>query len=153
MLTPASPGTRRRMLATAGKDNAMERSVRSALHLRGLRFRVHVPVPQTRRTIDIAFTRARVAVFIDGCFWHGCPLHGTAPKKNDVWWREKLAANRQRDQDTVERLTRLGWAVMRIWEHEKIDTAASQIEERVRARLAADPNERRPRPDDTEGSP
>lgn len=153
MLTPASPVTRRRMLATPGRDNAMERSLRSALRLRGLRFRLHVPVPQTRRTIDIAFARARVAVFVDGCFWHGCPLHGTAPKKNAAWWREKLAANQQRDMDTVERLTKLEWAVIRIWEHEDIDAAASQIEEQVRARTGSGPNERKRRPDDTEGRP
>lgn len=101
------------------RDNDAELAVRRALHAAGLRYRVHYPVPGLpRRTIDIAFTRARVAVFIDGCFWHGCPEHGTAPRSNSAWWAAKLDANRHRDIDTTARLGECGWHVVRVWEHE-----------------------------------
>lgn len=76
------------------------------------------PVPgQRRRTIDIAFTRARLAVFVDGCFWHGCPEHGTAPTANADWWATKIAANKSRDDDTDRRLEAMGWRTLRVWEH------------------------------------
>jgi DNA mismatch endonuclease (patch repair protein) len=123
------------MQSTPGKDNSAEKSLRSALHKRGLRFRIHRPVPATRRTIDVAFPGVRVAVFIDGCFWHGCPLHGTCPKNNASWWREKIAANQERDADTVRRLSALGWIVFRIWEHEDPEAVAAIIEETVRQRF------------------
>lgn len=101
------------------KDNDVELAVRRLLHAAGCRYRVHYPVPGLpRRTIDIAFTRAKVAVFIDGCFWHGCPEHGTAPTSNRAWWATKLAANAGRDRDTASHLESLGWRVVRIWEHE-----------------------------------
>ena len=87
------------------------------------------PVPgQRRRTIDIAFTRQRLAVFVDGCFWHGCPEHGTAPRANSDWWRHKLEANHSRDIDTDEVLKDRGWSVVRIWEHEEPVTAVAKIE-------------------------
>lgn len=101
------------------RDNDAELAVRRLLHAEGLRYRVQFPAPNVpRRTIDIAFTRAKVAVFIDGCFWHGCPEHGTAPRANSDWWGVKLAANRGRDLDTTARLTDQGWRVLRVWEHE-----------------------------------
>lgn len=113
-----------RMARTVGKDNPRERALRSALHHRGLRFRVHyAALPGTRRTIDIAFTRLRLAVFCDGCFWHGCPIHATTPKTNREWWLNKIATNRARDLDTDARLANNGWAVLRIWEHVPIDDA------------------------------
>ncbi|PYG01849.1 DNA mismatch endonuclease, patch repair protein [Georgenia satyanarayanai] len=99
----------------------------------GLRYRVAWPVPgQRRRTIDIAFTRKRVAVYIDGCFWHGCPQHGTLPRSNADWWRDKLAANRARDASANAQLEKLGWKVLRFWEHEAPDTVARHIYEVVR---------------------
>jgi DNA mismatch endonuclease (patch repair protein) len=116
------------MARTRGKNNPRERALRSALHRRGLRFRVHLAkVPGTKRTIDIAFTRLRVAIFCDGCFWHGCPIHGTAPKTNYEWWMNKIAANRVRDRDTDARLMESGWSVLRVWEHVSLDDAVTQI--------------------------
>ncbi|WP_444664303.1 very short patch repair endonuclease [Cellulomonas sp. CW35] len=116
------------------RDTAPEIALRSVLHHAGLRYRVAWPVPgQRRRTIDIAFTRARLAVFVDGCFWHGCPDHGVRPRANSDWWREKLAANAARDRDTDRVLTKMGWRVLRVWEHETPDDALV----RVRAALAA----------------
>jgi DNA mismatch endonuclease (patch repair protein) len=92
------------------------------LHAAGYRYRVTYPVPGLpRRSIDVAFTRAKVAVFVDGCFWHGCPEHGTSPRANSAWWRAKIEANRARDRDTSARLAEQGWRVMRVWEHDPLD--------------------------------
>ena len=124
------------MQSTPRKNNKAEKSLRSALHKRGLRFRVHRTVTGTRRTIDVAFPRARVAVFVDGCFWHGCPLHGTFPQNNAAWWREKIAANQERDADTVRRLSAIDWEVLRFWEHEDTESVAETIARTVRQRLA-----------------
>ncbi len=116
------------MAATTGRDNPRERALRSALHCRGLRFRLHRRLlTNSRRTVDIVFPRARLAVFLDGCFWHGCPSHGTWPKNNAEWWREKIETNVARDRDTDRRLEALGWTVMRIWEHEPIEDAADRL--------------------------
>jgi DNA mismatch endonuclease (patch repair protein) len=86
-----------------------------------------------RRRADVVFPRRRVAVFVDGCFWHGCPEHATSPKHNAEWWKEKLAANVRRDRDTDRRLSEAGWLVFRIWEHEDPRTAADRIERALRA--------------------
>ena len=110
------------------RDNGPELAVRRLLHAAGLRYRVAWPVPgQRRRTIDIAFTRARVAVYIDGCFWHGCPVHATSPKANAAWWADKIAANRARDADVTAQLQDLGWTVMRFWEHENPPDVVARI--------------------------
>jgi DNA mismatch endonuclease (patch repair protein) len=104
--------------------------IRSALHRAGLRFRVDHPVRVgDARPIrpDIVFTRQRVAVFVDGCFWHGCPEHGTAPKTNAVYWSEKIAANVARDARHVNTLEAGGWRVLRVWSHEQPEDAAEQI--------------------------
>jgi DNA mismatch endonuclease (patch repair protein) len=87
-----------------------------------------------RRVADFAFIGARVAVFVDGCFWHGCPVHATWPKNNAEFWRAKILANQQRDLDTNARLRAEGWEVVRVWAHEEPDLAAARIEEVVRAR-------------------
>lgn len=108
-------------------DTRPERELRVALHRRGLRYRAHLPIKGTRRTIDIAFPRLRIAVFVDGCFWHGCPTHGTSPKANARWWAEKLAANIERDRDTRNRLEAAGWKVLRVWEHEDRSAAVDRI--------------------------
>lgn len=103
--------------------------LRRELHRRGRRFRVVTKVPgNNRRTIDIAFPRQRLAVFVDGCFWHSCPEHGTKPASNSSWWKTKLAANRSRDADTDRLLDAAGWTVLRIWEHESVDEAADKVE-------------------------
>lgn len=94
----------------------------------GLRFRVHHPLPgMPRRTCDVAFPGRRIAVFLDGCFWHGCPIHATWPKANGAWWEAKLLANRRRDADTDERLRAQGWTVLRFWEHEETAAIADAI--------------------------
>lgn len=116
------------------RDNGPETAVRRRMHAMGLRYRVAWPVPgQRRRTIDIAFTRAKVAVYIDGCFWHGCPLHGTVPRSNRSWWETKLAANRARDTSATAQLQQLGWTVLRFWEHESPDSVAERVYAVVRA--------------------
>ena len=114
------------------RDNGPEMAVRRLLHAAGLRYRVAWPVPgQRRRTIDIAFTRARLAVFIDGCFWHGCPLHATSPKANAAWWAEKISTNRARDADVTSQLEDMGWTVLRFWEHEEPEDVVSAIVDRL----------------------
>jgi DNA mismatch endonuclease (patch repair protein) len=103
-------------------------ALRSELHRLGLRFRVHRrPVPEFRATADIVFGPARVAVFVDGCFWHRCPLHAIPPKANSAWWAEKLQANVQRDRNTDTKLKEEGWLVVRVWEHESPEVAAAAI--------------------------
>ena len=109
------------------RDTAAETALRSLLHRHGLRFRVHYALPGLRRRADIAFPRLRIAVFADGCFWHGCPEHGTWPKQNADWWREKIEGNRRRDADTDSRLEAQGWTVIRVWEHEEAEAAADAI--------------------------
>jgi DNA mismatch endonuclease, patch repair protein len=110
------------------RDTAAELALRRELHASGLRYRVAYPIPgQRRRTIDIAFTKSKVAVFVDGCFWHGCPIHGTSPTSNSAWWRTKLAANQARDHDTDRLLHELGWIVVRVWEHEGVAQAATRV--------------------------
>lgn len=105
-----------------------ELQLRRRLHALGLRYRIAWPVPgRPRRTIDIAFPGRRVAIFVDGCFWHSCPLHATAPKANGAWWAAKLAANVRRDRDTDAALGEAGWTVHRLWEHEAVDDAAACV--------------------------
>lgn len=112
-----------------------EMGLRKELHRRGLRYRVQVKVPgNNRRTIDIAFTRQRVAVFVDGCFWHGCPEHGTRPATNSEWWRWKIDRNQERDRDTDRLLDEAGWTSLRLWEHVDIGPAADVVEAAVRNR-------------------
>lgn len=111
------------MQANRSRDTKPELKVRRALHGLGFRYRVGIaPEPGLRRRADIVFTRARVAVFIDGCFWHGCPHHGRSTfNHNADYWPAKIAANVVRDADTTDRLREAGWTVLRFWEHE--DTA------------------------------
>lgn len=120
------------MSLQARRDTRPELALRSRLHAAGLRFRVSYPVPElTRCTIDIAFTRRRVAIFVDGCFWHDCPEHGTQPKANASRWAAKLAANRSRDRKVDALLEDQGWSVLRIWEHEDVSTAFRRILDRI----------------------
>lgn len=126
--------TSRRMSRQRTRDTQPEVFLRRELHRRGLRYRVDVPLPgMPRRRADLLFTRARVAVFVDGCFWHGCPQHKTAPTNNGTWWAAKLARNVERDRETDDHLSSLGWTVLRVWEHEDIKHAASDIERVVRS--------------------
>lgn len=123
------------MAAVRRYGTSAELDLRRALHARGLRFRVDRAVLRDRRRrVDIVFGPARVAVFVDGCFWHGCPEHGTQPASNRPFWRDKIAANQQRDRDTDRRLQGEGWLVVRVWEHDDPEASADRIAEIVRRR-------------------
>lgn len=125
---PKDEHVRRRMETQKRLSTSPELKLRQELHRRGLRYRVGLKVPGlSRRTIDIAFTRAKVAVFVDGCFWHRCPEHYVPVKNNAGWWEAKLKANVARDLDTTRTLQTLGWRVVRVWEHTPTDEAADQV--------------------------
>jgi DNA mismatch endonuclease (patch repair protein) len=125
------------MRANRGRDTAPELALRRAVHGLGLRYRVNAaPLRGVRRTADLVFTRARVAVFLDGCFWHGCPEHHTVAATNAGFWAEKVETNRRRDRDTDARLAEAGWAVLRVWEHEDPVEAAARVREVVTGRRA-----------------
>ncbi|MBS2548815.1 very short patch repair endonuclease [Catenulispora sp. NL8] len=121
------------MRGNRSRDTKPEKRLRSELHALGLRYKIDQrPVREVRRTADIVFVKARIAVFVDGCYWHGCPEHYRAATKNAEFWSQKIEANRQRDADTDQRLAAAGWHVMRVWEHEDPDAAARRIAEAVR---------------------
>lgn len=120
------------MIRQKHRDTAAELRLRRELFRRGLRYRVDYRVTGRRR-VDVAFTRWKVAVFVDGCFWHRCPIHGTLPKANGNWWRSKLNANERRDRLTDAELVSLGWLVIRVWEHENPPEAADRIESAVKS--------------------
>src|SRR4051812_11334103 len=124
----SSPGVRRAMQSNTGRDTKPEFALRRAVHALGLRFFVNRrPLRSVRRTADLVFPRLRVAVFLDGCFWHGCPQHHTVAKTNAEFWAAKVAGNRGRDFDTDARLAAEGWTVVRVWEHEAVDVAAARV--------------------------
>jgi len=109
------------MVANYGGNTLPERLLRSALHQAGLRFRKdRRPLGPVRCRADVVFTKRRVCVFVDGCFWHGCPLHFDSPKTHRPWWNEKIEENRKRDRRQAAMLTSAGWKVIRFWEHEII---------------------------------
>lgn len=127
------PSTSARMSMQRTRDTAPEWRLRKILHGRGLRYRVDAAVPGLpRRRADVLFPRQRIAVFVDGCFWHGCPEHKSAPKSNAAWWAAKLAGNIERDWETDAHLVSLGWLVLRFWEHEDPADAADRVESVVR---------------------
>lgn len=131
----SSPALSERMRTFPRRDTAPELELRRELWRRGLRYRVDRPLEgRRRRRADLTFVGARVVVFVDGCFWHACPEHGTSPKSNADWWTEKLARNVARDADTDEYLGALGWVVLRFWEHEDMRAAADVVERAVRDR-------------------
>jgi DNA mismatch endonuclease, patch repair protein len=130
----SSDQARLRMENQPQRDTAIELELRSLLHREGLRYRIHQrPIEGLRREADVVFRRARVAVYVDGCFWHGCPKHATWPKANARWWRAKIEANRRRDLDTNRRLREAGWLPVRIWEHEDPRRAAERVVRAVRS--------------------
>ncbi len=125
---PSSDAARRRMQATRQKETAPEQLLLAELARLGLDYRVdEPPLPGMRRRADVLLPEPRVAVYVDGCFWHGCPTHGTWPKANAAFWRQKIEANRRRDADTNRRLTDAGWLAMRFWEHDDPVAAAEVI--------------------------
>lgn len=127
------PLTSARMRAQRRRDTAPEVALRRELHRRGARFFVdRAPLRGLRRRADLVFPRKRVAVYVDGCFWHSCPQHATSPKNNAQWWADKLAANVVRDRDTDARLAVAGWQVVRIWEHEDPAEAADRVQAALR---------------------
>lgn len=129
---PRDEATRRRMQAMPSRDSRPELALRRELFRRGLRYQVHIGSLPGRP--DVVFPRAQIAVFVDGCFWHGCPAHGRTPNVNQWYWSPKLKRNIERDRDTDRRLTEAGWAVFRVWEHEEMARAADLIESAVRSR-------------------
>ena len=133
----SSEAIRVRMSNTKRRDTKPELELRSALHHMGFRFRVDVAIDGSRRRSDIVFASDRVVVYVDGCFWHGCPEHGTIPKQNRQWWIDKLAANRARDADTDAKLTADDWTVLRFWEHDNPMAAATAVRDVLAARRRA----------------
>lgn len=132
-VSPSSREASLRMARVRQKGTDAELSLRKELHARGLRYRLHLPLlSQPRRVADIVFPGVRVAIFVDGCFWHGCPEHVSWPKSNAQFWREKIERNRARDADTDRRLRDSGWRVVRVWAHERAGEAARRIERVVR---------------------
>lgn len=130
----SSEAVRAVMKANRSRDTRPELALRSAVHALGLRYRVDVrPLPKLRRTADLVFPRPKIAVFLDGCFWHGCPEHFRASKINQSFWTEKIDGNRNRDRDTDRQLTEAGWTVIRVWEHEDPVESANRIARLVRA--------------------
>jgi DNA mismatch endonuclease (patch repair protein) len=123
----SSPVAQRRMQATRRRDTSCEIRLRSALYRLGLRYRVDWRLPDTRSRADVAFPNLKIAVMMDGCFWHACPIHASWPKSNSSWWREKIFANRRRDRHTDAHLRAQGWKVLRFWEHESSDVAARKV--------------------------
>lgn len=140
-----SAGTRRSMIGNKARDTKPEVAVRRILHAAGLRYRVNArPESDLRRTADLLFTRKRIAVFIDGCYWHGCPEHYTVPHANAAFWRAKLERNLERDAETTLLFESRGWIVMRFWTHEAPEQIATSVEVAIRSREHGDqvPNRR-----------
>jgi DNA mismatch endonuclease (patch repair protein) len=124
------------MQANRRRDTKPELALRSALHRAGMRYRcdLRLDLPEGRVRPDIVFTRKKVAVFVDGCFWHVCPLHGSRPAVNQTYWSPKLARNVERDARNTKLLEESGWIVVRIWEHTSIDEALERVREAVAPR-------------------
>ncbi|MFJ8791124.1 very short patch repair endonuclease [Streptomyces sp. NPDC102462] len=134
----SSAARRRNMQAIRNRDTKPEWLIRRLVHARGLRYRVAAkPLPGLRRTADMVFRPAKVAVFIDGCYWHGCPEHYVPPKTNPGYWSDKVARNVARDRDTDQRLEEAGWTVLRFWEHEASEDCAVRIAAEVEKRRDA----------------
>jgi DNA mismatch endonuclease (patch repair protein) len=129
----SSPAVRAVMLGNRRRDTSPEMAVRRLVHAAGLRYRVDTrPVPELNRRADLVFAGPKVAVFIDGCYWHGCPTHGTVARTNAGYWQSKIAKNRDRDAETTQVLLDAGWVVLRVWEHDDPADAAHRIVSAVR---------------------
>lgn len=138
---PAPPArdaaTRKRLSSQKKTDTTPERLLRRALHSRGLRFQIDkAPLPSLQRRADVVFVRARVAVFVHGCFWHGCADHARPTKSNTKWWAEKIAKNKRRDAETAKALAANDWLYVEVWEHEPPSEAAERVEATVRDRVS-----------------
>jgi DNA mismatch endonuclease (patch repair protein) len=116
------------MQANRSRDTGPELALRRELHRRGFRYRVnYTPIPGLRCRPDIVFTRRRIAVFVDGCYWHRCPQHATSPKANAAYWQAKFDRIVQRDRRNYENLASAGWVVIRVWEHESVEDGVRRI--------------------------
>ncbi|WP_223915798.1 very short patch repair endonuclease [Arthrobacter sp. NicSoilC12] len=134
----SSPAARKVMQGNRSRDTKPELAVRRAAHALGLRYWVaEQPLREVRRTADLVFPRVKVAVFVDGCFWHGCPEHYREPGSHIDYWRLKIDTNRARDLETTELLSRAGWTVLRFWAHEDPILVAAQIRSVVGQRRSA----------------
>jgi len=142
----SSSEVRRRMQAVRRVGTDCELMLRTVLRRRRLSFATDWPIPGTRRRADLVFRKARVAVFIDGCFWHACPRHASWPKQNASWWRQKILGNVARDRDTDRYLRRIGWKVVRVWEHTSPNAAAARIVRHLSAVANAPSNHRAAHP-------
>ena len=138
---PLTPGRSANMKGNRRTDTKPELALRSALHALGYRYRkdFRIDLPQRRVRPDIAFTRRKVAVFVDGCFWHACPEHGSKPKNNEWYWSPKLARNVERDRAADDALTEAGWTVVRLWEHVPVAEAVTAVIAAVGTRSASGP--------------
>lgn len=135
----SSAASRKVMQANRSRDTSPELAVRRRLHAAGFRFRVaRRPESSLNRTADIVFTKQRIAVFIDGCYWHACPEHRTVARSNASYWAQKLERNVARDADTTSRLEEAGWTVLRFWEHEDPDVVAASVAAAVRSQDPTD---------------
>lgn len=138
LIPPASSAqVREVMKGNRARDTGPELRIRRALHRRGWRYRVHHTIAKSRVRPDIVFTQHKVAVFIDGCFWHGCPDHGNVPDTNRGYWGAKLRSNMERDAKNTATLETLGWQVVRIWEHTPVDVAVELVEEACRGGMGS----------------
>ena len=139
---PTDATTRARMRRQPRRDTTPETNLRKHVHALGLRYRVNEkPMPDLRRNADLVFRRARVAVFVDGCFWHGCTIHARPTKAHTKWWADKIAANRRRDFETTQKLEEAGWRVIRMWEHEDPAEVATRVQAAVREKALVRPAE------------
>jgi DNA mismatch endonuclease (patch repair protein) len=129
VLEPPTAAVRRVMQGNRGTDTSPERQVRSALHRYGLRFRKRLTlhINGRRTTPDIVFPRHHVCVYVDGCFWHGCPTHGRRPRRNQAYWTAKFERNIQRDREITSLLSADGWTVVRAWEHEPVELTVRRV--------------------------
>lgn len=124
----STSGIRRKMQAQQSRDTVPELALRQAVHALSLRYRVdRAPIKGLRRRADLVFGQVKLAVYVDGCFWHVCPDHGNWPRVHEAWWRAKLERNKAGDRSTDERLREAGWTVLRVWEHEDPVVAAQRV--------------------------
>lgn len=128
---PRDAGTRSRLKSVRHSGTAPEIALQQAAQSAGLTFEVNAPIPGTRARPDVLFREQRLAVFVDGCFWHGCPEHGTDPINNSGWWREKLATNKRRDDRIAQQLRDADWDVVRLWEHQAPADSLAEILRRL----------------------
>ena len=134
----SSPATRKAMQGNRSRDTGPEMALRRAVHAMGLRYRVCTrPIPEVRRTADLVFSKAKVAVEIRGCYWHGCEEHHRLPTANQEYWSAKLERNKARDRRLEDLLSDAGWKLVVVWEHDDPAAAAADIASLVRIRRAA----------------